>query len=218
MSKQSKHGQKPLDDLTKKDELEKSIKAFKAISLEQSFIKNHPDETLRLGAEKLKQLFQTDFKDEVLKKELETYMAKYAESKTLDTNLLLTVSVEEEHLPMVLDVIAQLTEEYKVVSPQDKAHVQMAAMAYSRYISDLYQFNSWKHHEYNSHERVEYMNMVSKDMDRAFRQYHAVVQYLEAKKNPPLLVNIKANTAFIAQNQQNVASSNQTLDETNDPQ
>lgn len=218
MSKVSKKAaRKALDTLTKKDELERLSKAFKAVALMDSPFLEDPKAIVEKGAKQIQKYFDLGEQDEQTKQDLEKYIRSYSKVRNLDTHVLLSRGVDPEHLPMVLGVIDELTAEYEVKKPQDKAYVQMAALAYSRYISNLDEYNQWKNHEYNSNERVGYMNMVSKDIDRAFRQYNAVINYFEMKKRPPLQVTVKANTAFVAQNQQNLSSSNPLDDEINDP-
>jgi hypothetical protein len=43
---------------------------------------------------------------------------------------------------------------------------------------------------------------ISKDLDRAYRQFASTLTLLREIKSPTLTVNVKANTAFIAQQQQ----------------
>lgn len=89
--------------------------------------------------------------------------------------------------------------------------VQMGVAAYCRY---LY-YNRMIHHSVWENcdliQRVQATSFFAKEVDRSFRQYNAMVTYLENKKNGGKMnVKLTANTAFIAQNQQNIAGSNDT--------
>lgn len=50
---------------------------------------------------------------------------------------------------------------------------------------------------------VQRLNTLSKIKDREFRQFVTAIQTLRQMKAPPLTVNIKTNTAFVAGQQQN---------------
>lgn len=56
--------------------------------------------------------------------------------------------------------------------------------------------------EYLSDERTRYLTMLSKQIDRANRQYLNALTALKQIKAPVIEMNIRTNTAFVSQNQQ----------------
>ena len=53
-----------------------------------------------------------------------------------------------------------------------------------------------------SSEKNGYLAILSKELDRAHRQLITALTTLRQIKNPPIEFNVKAKTAFVAQNQQ----------------
>ncbi len=47
-----------------------------------------------------------------------------------------------------------------------------------------------------------YRNYLSKELDRAHRQFLSALETLKAIQQPAMKVNIKTNTAFVGENQQ----------------
>ena len=56
--------------------------------------------------------------------------------------------------------------------------------------------------EYISDERTRYLGYLSKQMDRAHRQYLSALMTLKQLKAPAIEMNIKTKNTFVAQNQQ----------------
>lgn len=204
--------------LTRKEELKILVDDFKELSVEVCRSTFDPKMIVKEGVKALELYRKSEDKNGELEANLNRLMTDYAIANNLETDLLLVNGIDDQYRSVALEFIHGLRKQYKVSTPQDRAYLQMAVVAYCRYHSNMRQYDSWKNHDFNSHERVAYMNMLSKDADRAFRQYHAVIQFFEVKQNPKIQVNVKANTAFVAQTQQNVANPNPSTDALNVPQ
>ena len=63
--------------------------------------------------------------------------------------------------------------------------------------------------EYITENRTKYLAMLSKQIDRANRQFLSALTTLKQLKTPSIEMNIKTNTAFVSQNQQ-INSKNET--------
>jgi hypothetical protein len=205
---------------TKNQEKEDQIylDSFKKTAINTSQLLVDPKTIEKEGAEMIKEYFgmRKGAKKDEFRKEIENKVIEYSKAMSLDTNIHALNGIDFKMGGMALQMISELKKEYDIKTPQDKAYLQIAVSAFCRYHSNMNEFKRWKNHDWNSHERCAYMGMLSKDADKAFRQYHSIIQYFEAKKNPPLHVNVKTKTAFIAQNQQNIAT-NQDQDENNAP-
>lgn len=189
---------------------------FKKFATKNYQLAIDPQLLSKKGGEMFKQYRQMNDgpeKDEFEEK-LNEKMIEYSKAMSLDTKIHALNGIDLKLGGMALEMMRQLEAEYEISSPQDKGYVQIAVSAFCRYHSIMNEFQCWKSPQYLSHEVASLLGTLSKEADRAFRQYNTVIQYFEAKKNPPIVLNVKTNTAFIAQNQQNVAN-NQDKDENN---
>lgn len=205
-------------NLSKKVSLELMIKEFKEIVLYDVKLNSDSSNIAEKGGKILQKFFKAnkaqrkEFEDEI-----NEIGAKYAAAMSLQTNYHMIDSIDKNLRSMGIEMAKDLTKQYEIKTVQDKAYLQLAINAFCRFLSNSMQFETWKKHEFNSHERVSYMSMLSKDTDKAMRQFHSIIQYFEAKEQPSLTVNIKTKNAFVAQNQQNIAN-NSKQHEINDKQ
>ena len=73
--------------------------------------------------------------------------------------------------------------------------------------------------EYLTHEKNGYYSLISKELDRAHRQYITTLTLLQQIKQPSIKVNVKTKNAYIAENQQiNASDLKPTTYENIDPQ
>lgn len=107
------------------------------------------------------------------------------------------------YFSVAADLAEQLKKEYKCSTPSEITLCQMIANAYVRtmrlskvllgYIGIPQEISNLKNTYYGN---------ISKELDRAERQYYTGLNNLVALRRPNLQVNIKTNNAFVAQNQQ----------------
>ena len=90
----------------------------------------------------------------------------------------------------------QFIVEYVCKSASEKATAQLAARAFSNIM-----VLSLKIDEVGI-EKVGQYNALSKELDRANRQYIQAVKLLRTLKQSKVTVNVKANEAYFAHNQQ----------------
>lgn len=194
-------------ELTNQESLEKNINFFKESALLNKGYGHSPEELAEKGGRKLQESrnnWKGLSKEEkkYAKSEIHTILATYSKAISLETNINMLNGIDPEQRGMAMDMIEHLKKEYALEKPQDKVYLQIAVSAICRYHSNMSEFECWKRHDWNSHERATYMGMLSKDADKAFRQYNSIIQYFEEKKQPQIKINVKANNAFVAQNQQ----------------
>lgn len=144
-------------------------------------------------------------------------------AKGIGTLLGITETVGERYRPLVISVARQLTEEYKCETPSEKALVEVAAGAYVRIIEYSRRLHNSIGTEYLSSEKNGYYSLMSKEVDRATRHFQSALTTLKHMKTPPMSVKVTTQTAFLAQNQQiNAATqenpTNSTRIENNEPE
>ena len=125
----------------------------------------------------------------------------------LETHYLAAESVSQRYRPFVVQFAQDIVAEYQCKTPSEKALAQSVAIAYGRILELSKSFNSSQHIEFLSSEKNGYYGMIAKELDRAHRQFASSLLVLKQMKSPTLEVNIRAKTAFIAQNQQVNATS-----------
>lgn len=112
---------------------------------------------------------------------------------------------------MVMDVAKQIIEEYDCKTASEKATAQIAANAFVRIMENSEVIRASRNSSINL-KLVPYFSIISKELDRATRQYEAAVSNLIRMKTPPINVKVTTKTAFMAGNQQfNVNQENNGL-------
>jgi len=128
----------------------------------------------------------------------------------LDTHYPLAETVNQNYKPLAIEFSRQLIQEFDCQTPSEKALAQIVVNAYLRVMDSSKKFNNcYEAGEYLSKERTNHLSVMSKQLDRANRQFITALTTLKQIKTPSLEINVKAKTAFVAQNQQlNINPSN----------
>ena len=111
-------------------------------------------------------------------------------------------TVKEKYRPLVASFAEQLFAEYECTTPSLKATAEMAASAYVRTIQLSKELSKLTGVSTISHGQNEYSAFLSKEHDRAQRQFTTAVALLMQSKTPKLEVNITNRNTFVAKNQQ----------------
>lgn len=122
----------------------------------------------------------------------------------LENHMLLFKTTTESYRTFAIEFADRLIVEYDCNSPDEKALVQLITSAYIRALqyAEMLSINTSGGGKPITHERNNYYNFLSKEVDRAQRQYITGLQTLKQLKLPNLPVTIKTNNAYIAENQQ----------------
>jgi len=162
-----------------------------------------PNKILRKLDEKLRYISTVEKKDECYVSDEVQELARQASMIIgLDNHYPLVCAVKDEYKPLAVEFANQLFKEYEVKSSGEKALVQVIINSYIQLLHNSRRYNNNSDVEFLSPERTKHLAMLGKQIDRANRQFLSALSMLHQMKSPPLNVNIKAHTAFIAQNQQ----------------
>lgn len=127
----------------------------------------------------------------------------------LDTHVALLQATHKEYQTLAVELARRLTKEYECKDTVDKMLVEIVVSAFIEILSVSAQYNNcYAAGEYLSTERTSQLKMLSKELDRAHRHFITVLSTLKQMKSPSIEFNIKAKTAFLAQNQQINANDN----------
>ncbi len=121
----------------------------------------------------------------------------------LDNHFPLTEIISSDrNRGLMVDFADSLVEEYKCKTSYEKALVHLVVGSYAKYLEYSKFFNTCRKIEYLTKEKVDYYSMIAKEADRAHRSFISALTTLQQIKSPPIKVSVKANTAFVAENQQ----------------
>lgn len=119
-----------------------------------------------------------------------------------ETHVPLAESVPEGVRTVAIELSNQLQKEYNCQTPSEFALVEIVANSYARILDYSRAFNSCQKIEYLSSEKNGYYTMISKEIDKANRQFISALTTLKHIKSPGFDITVKAKTAFVSQNQQ----------------
>ena len=134
----------------------------------------------------------------------------------LENHYALAETICTRYRSLVIEIARQIEKEYDCKTPSEKVLAEMIAGAYGKIIEYSAYLNNSKRVDFLSAEANGYYTMFSKEVDRAHRQLITALIVLRQMKSPPIEFNVKAKTAFVAQNQQ-VNIPNQPRNENIDP-
>ncbi len=169
--------------------------------LNEITIEEDPDILLKKVAEAFRRRKGSGETKEVIE-ELTEIIRDAAPIAELDNHYLAAYTVLKYNRPLVIEFANNLIEEYKCQTASEKSLANIAATAYVRILQYSRKFNDHSCEGYISSEKNGYFNVLSKEIDRAFRQFQSSVAMLKQMKTPAIQVSVKTKTAFIAENQQ----------------
>jgi hypothetical protein len=113
-------------------------------------------------------------------------------------------TADKQYAPLILNMTKQIEKDYNCCATDEKALAAVIAMAYIKIVDSSRMFSGW----YENKERpswdtsTKHLEMLSRQMDRANRQFLSAIAMLKQIKQPPIEVNIRTKNAFVAQTQQ----------------
>lgn len=133
-------------------------------------------------------------------KEMLEKAGELAMALSLDTGFLLIQSVDTQHWGLAVQMRNDLQKEYACDRPSEKALIDIVVNSYIKKLSLSNKMGG--NQKYLGSEHDGYRNYLSKEIDRAHRQFLSALETLRIIKQPPIKVNLKTENAYIAQNQQ----------------
>ena len=175
---------------------------LKKILIDSAGTSNDPKMILKKLGTTIAAWQDDESKDEGITDEVNEIFRKAMPIVALDTHYFAAESVSERYRSFMMQFANDITQEYQCKTPSEKALAESIAMSYGRILELSSAFNNSQHIEFLSSQKNGYYGMIAKELDRAHRQFTSSMMVLKQLKSPSLEVNIKAKTAFVAQNQQ----------------
>lgn len=135
-------------------------------------------------------------------KELNETLVKASVALGLDTHIPVLYAIYKGYRSLAIEFANNLIKEFKVHNENEKAIVHMIVTSYIRCMVLSEEITKILEDGKISENINKFYATTSKDLDRAHRQFTSALTLLKELKSPTIQVNVKTNTAFIAQNQQ----------------
>lgn len=155
-----------------------------------------PSEALR-GAEKEMNDFKEGRKEVNNRQNISLAMSLYE----FDNAGLLVTGVSEEYRTFVNDFSKKLQLENDCQKESEKSLAHITALNYVRIMQIQAKIRAYLSKDSVTDIGVGYLNVMSKELDRAERHYLTSLQTLRMYKMPQLAVNISTQSAFVGNNQ-----------------
>ncbi len=124
---------------------------------------------------------------------------------------------DEKWRPMITDFARCIQKEYSCTENSEIALAGLAASAYYRSLKAARKLNALLEKTEIGMTGVNLMTAVSKEIDRAERQYLSAIETLRSRRQPQMNVKIQTKTAFFNENQ-TINCAPQSYAKPNDPQ
>ena len=118
-----------------------------------------------------------------------------------DKGILMLNAIPELHRVFALEFSKNLQEEYGCKTPSEKSLAEVVALNFIRVLGVQSKINSYLGKDSVTDIGVGYLNVISRELDRAERHYMTSFEALRTLHTPSFNVNIKTNTAVVGQNQ-----------------
>ena len=129
--------------------------------------------------------------------------SNYYKAMTLfefDKGVLLLNAIPELHRVFALDFSKNLQLEYNCKTPSEKSIAEIVSLNFVRVLETQRKIKDALEGMKTRYD-IQYLAVLSKELDRAQRHYLASLQALKMLRSPSFEVNIKTNTAVVGQNQ-----------------
>ncbi len=117
-----------------------------------------------------------------------------------ENGALMYTIVPEQYRTFAIDFMRQLQEEYNCTLPSEKATTELVTLYFVRILELQRRINNYINDQMSKTD-ILFFATLSKELDRASRQYLSGLHTLRMLKQPSLNVNIRTNTTIVGQNQ-----------------
>lgn len=176
----------------------------KKVVLRSAYAEGHLSTDLdKLANDLLPRAHENKWKDKKLIEEVNDKLAQTFLSLEVETHVGLMEGFPKSYRGMAGELSSQIIKEYGCGNHAEKMLAESAVGAFMRYLDASRRLNNCLDVDlYITPNKTAYMAMLSKERDRAHRQFLTSLATVKQFKAPAIEMNIKANTAFVSQNQQ----------------
>ena len=118
-----------------------------------------------------------------------------------EKGVLLMNAVPDLHKVFALEFSRNIQTEYNCKTPSEKSMAEIISLNFVRILDIQQKINSYLEMKTINPNGIGYLNVMSKELDRAQRHYLTSLEALRTLHSPSFNMNIKTNTAVVGQNQ-----------------
>ena len=118
-----------------------------------------------------------------------------------NNGMLMGMVLSEQYKTLAVNMSRELQTEFDCKTVSEKATAQLVAINYCRTLEIQRRINSYLQPGSITDMGVKFLDVLSRELDRANRHYLTAVQVLKTMKQPKLQLNIKTDTAILGKNQ-----------------
>lgn len=115
--------------------------------------------------------------------------------------MLLVTIISEQYKTFAIGLMRDMKKEFNCQTESQKATVELAVISYIRLLEAQRRFNNLLSLDKVNPTTIQFLSVISKEIDRATRHYLTTIQVLNTMNQPKLQLTLKANTAVVGQNQ-----------------
>jgi hypothetical protein len=142
-----------------------------------------------------------DFDEEVENPGLSSPAFALYSSHEFDYGDILAKGFNDQYKPLVKNLSLEIQTEYNCFGASEKALAELMAQSFCKALDMQYSCNELYNATRMNEFSLKRQQILSKEMDRAYRQYLSCLQAMRSIKQPALNVTIKTQTANIAHQQ-----------------
>ena len=118
-------------------------------------------------------------------------------------------TADKQYAALTLSMTQQIEKDYDCKTAIEKSLAEVITMSFIKMVDTSQVFSDWSKHggTIKLKDRIGYLEVTSRQIDRSSRQFIAGIAMLKQLKQPPIEVTIKTKNAFVSQNQQINANS-----------
>ncbi|MFH0936930.1 MAG: hypothetical protein V1808_01400 [Candidatus Daviesbacteria bacterium] len=131
----------------------------------------------------------------------ESFVFKALTLYEFHNGVLLTTVVSEQYKTLAIDMSRNLQKEFNCQNSAEKGLAEIATINYIRTLDIQRRINNYLEKGSINDTGVRFLDVMSKELDRANRHYLVAVEALKVFKQPSMQLKISANTAVVGQNQ-----------------
>lgn len=121
--------------------------------------------------------------------------------KEFDNGAIFSMSIPDHQKTFGIDLMRKIQSEYECITASEKATAELASINFLQVLEIQRKMKNYLEIGSITGNGVQYLAVLSKELDRANRHYFTAVQTLKMLKQPPMQLNIKTNTTIVGQNQ-----------------
>mgnify|MGYP001564062733 CR=1 FL=1 len=131
----------------------------------------------------------------------ENYIFKAITLSEFDNGILMTEALSEHYKTLSIHMSRELQVEFMCKTVSEKATAELVAVNYCRTLEIQRRINNYLQLGSITDTGVRFLDVLSKELDRANRHYLTAVQALKTMKQSQPRVSIKTDTAIFGRNQ-----------------